>query len=91
MGGLSVQLSLQSHMLTDTSTGPSGISCSTVFKLISIGSSLILPNISLSGTFIFKSLTLISTPHIPSGSLASITMVTISLQVSPSWGEVITQ
>ena len=89
MGGLSVQLSLQSHILTEISTGPSGRSL--VFKLISIGSSLILPNISLSGTFIFKSLTLISTPHIPSGSLASITMVTISLQVSPSWGEVITQ
>ena len=78
-------------MLTDTSTGPSGISCSTVFKLTVISPSLILPNISLSGTSIFKSLTLISTPHIPSGSLASITMVTISLQVSPSWGEVITQ
>ena len=89
MGGLSVQLSLQSHMLTEIFTGPSGRSF--VFKLISIGSSLILPNISLSGTSILKSLTLISTPHIPSGSLASMPMVTISLQVAPSWGKVITQ
>ena len=84
-----MQLSLQSHMLTDIFTGPSGRSF--VFKSISIGSSLILPNISLSGTSILKSLTLISTPHIPSGSFASIPMVTISLQVAPSWGKVITQ
>ena len=84
-----MQLSLQSHMVTDISTGPSGRSL--VFKLISIGSSLILPNISLRGMSIFKSLTLISTPHIPSGSFASIPMVTTSLQVAPSWGKVITQ
>ncbi|MBE76195.1 MAG: hypothetical protein CMG41_00440 [Candidatus Marinimicrobia bacterium] len=76
-------------MLTDTFIGPSGRSF--VFKLISIGSSLILPNISLRGTSIFISSTLISTPHIPSGSFASIPMVTISLQVAPSWGKVITQ
>jgi len=80
-----VQLSLQSHMLTDIFTGPSGRSF--VFKSIS----LIFANISLSGTSILKSLTLISTPHIPSGSLASMPMVTISLQVAPSWGNVITQ
>ena len=73
-----MQLSLQSHMLTDIFTGPSGRSF--VFKSISIGSSLILPNISLSGTSIFKS-----------GSVASMPMVTISLQVAPSWGNVITQ
>jgi len=76
-------------MVTDISTGPSGRSL--VFNVISIGSSLILPNISLSGISILKSLTLISTPHIPSGSVASMPMVTISLQVAPSWGNVITQ
>ena len=81
-----MQLSLQSHMVTDISTGPSGRSL--VFNVISIGSLL---NTSLRGMSIFKSLTLISTPHIPSGSLASIPMVTISLQVAPSWGKVITQ
>ena len=52
---------------------------------------IILPSISLRGTSIFKSLTLISMPHIPSGSLASIPTLTISLQVAPSWGNVITQ
>ena len=76
-------------MLTDNETGPSG--SSFVFKLILTGSLLIFPNISLNGISILRSLILISTPHIPSGSLASIPNVTISLHVAPSWGKVITQ
>ena len=84
-----MQLSLQSHILTETATGPSG--SSFVFKLTSIGSLLRLPKISLSGTSILKSLTLTSMPQIPSGSLASTVKVTTSLHVAPSWGNVITQ
>ena len=84
-----MQFSLQSQILTDTFTGPSGISL--VFNFIFISPSLIFPNISLRGISILKSSTLISTPHIPSGSFASIPMVIISLQVAPSWGKVITQ
>ena len=76
-------------MLTAIFTGPSGRSF--VFKLTSIGSLFKLPNISLKGISILRSLTLISTPHIPSGSLASMLRVTFSLQVAPSWGKVITQ
>ena len=64
---------------------------SFVFKLTFIGSLFMLPNISLNGISILRSLTLISTPHIPSGSLASMLRVTFSLQVAPSWGKVITQ
>ena len=84
-----MQLSLQSHILTETEIGPSG--SSFVFKLTSIGSLFMLPNISLNGISILRSLTLTSTPHIPSGSLASMLRVTFSLQVAPSWGKVITQ
>ena len=62
-----------------------------VFNSNSNGSSLILPKISLSGTSIFKSLTLTSTPHMPSGSFALMPTITISLHVAPSWGKVITQ
>ena len=80
-----MQLSLQSHILTETEIGPSG--SSFVFKLTSIGSLFRLPNISLNGISILRSLTLTSTPHIPSGSLASMLRVTFSLQVAPSWGK----
>ena len=87
--GLSVQLSLQSQILTETEIGPSG--SSFVFRLTSIGSLFKFPNISLNGISIFRSLTLTSTPQIPSGSLASMLRVTFSLHVAPSWGKVITQ
>ena len=84
-----MQLSSQSQILTDIDTGPSGMS--VVFKLISTGSLLMFPSISLKGMSILKSLILISTPQIPSASLASIPRFTTSLQIAPSWGNVITQ